>query len=177
MKLPGDVDKNSYIEELIRVNHAGEYGAKMIYEGQLSVLRGREHETLIKKMADQEKAHLEYFENQMVTRKVRPSILMPLWHIAGYALGAVGAKISPKAAMLCTEAIEEVICDHYSDQVKKLDDSERDLKNKIEQFKNEEAEHRDIAIDNKSQETLGYKIFATTIRLFCKLSIEIAKKY
>ena len=112
-RLPGDLTKDELIDRIIRVDHAGEFGAKRIYEGQLAVLRGKPEAQAIEHMYQQELEHLRTFEKLMVERRVRPSALHPLWNAAGFALGAATALLGPKAAMACTVAVEEVIDQHY----------------------------------------------------------------
>ncbi len=179
-KLPGDPQpETAHIDEIIRVNHAGEYGARRIYQGQLAVL-GKDPETreLLEHMAEQEEAHLAYFEEQLSKRNVRPTALQPLWHAAGYALGYVTAKMGRRAAMACTVAVEDVISGHYQEQLNVLSDnkSEKDLKNKIAQFKAEEEEHHDIGLENEAELTKGYKVLSAAIKAGSKAAITIAKK-
>ena len=115
-RLPGDLSKEELIARIIRVDQAGEYGAKRIYEGQLSVLSGTEDENVRREMADTEVVHLDTFNKLMVERRVRPTVLAPLWHFAGFALGAGTALMGREAAMACTVAVEEVIEEHYGNQ-------------------------------------------------------------
>ena len=119
-RLPGDLSKEELIARIIRVDQAGEYGAKRIYEGQLSVLSGTEDENVLREMADTEVVHLDTFNKIMVERRVRPTLLAPLWHVAGFALGAGTALMGREAAMACTVAVEEVIDEHYINQVAQL---------------------------------------------------------
>src|SRR4051812_42134290 len=100
--LPGDIQRKDRIAQMIRVDHAGEYGAKRIYAGQLAVLGKSACAPLLREMADQEQKHLDAFSGMMGRRRIRPTALMPLWHVAGYALGAVTALLGEKAAMACT---------------------------------------------------------------------------
>jgi ubiquinone biosynthesis monooxygenase Coq7 len=130
--MPGDASPEKALEEMIRVNHAGEYGAVRIYQGQLAVLGKTASAPLIQEMALQEQEHLQEFERQLVARRIRPTLLTPLWHVAGFALGAATALLGEKAAMACTVAVEEVINDHYLEQKEQLPDTEADLKEKIE---------------------------------------------
>ena len=115
-RLPGDPSKEEYVERLIRVDHAGEYGAVRIYEGQLAVLGKKSSGPLVRHMLEQEKAHLTAFDKLSAERRVRPTALMPIWHIAGFALGAATAMMGEKAAMACTVGVEEAIDEHYQRQ-------------------------------------------------------------
>lgn len=162
------------IESIIRVNHAGEYGAKRIYQGQLSVLKGNKE---IQEMYEQELKHLEYFDHEMKKRRVRPTVLSPLWHFGGFAMGAVTAILGQKAAMLCTVAVEEVIEEHYASQLKKLDNSEPILKAKIKQFREEEMEHKDVGLKHGAKEAPAYRILKSTIKNITKTAIYLSKKY
>ncbi len=164
------------IEEIIRVNHAGEFGAKRIYQGQLSVLKDH---TEIKHMLEQELNHLEYFEKEIIKRKVRPTILSPIWNIAGFALGAITARLGEKAAMACTVAVEEVIGEHYQEQLDQLKDSksEKELRNKIAKFRDEELEHRDKGIEFDALKAPAYPILTGLIKLASKTAIKLSKKY
>ncbi|MEK6734114.1 MAG: demethoxyubiquinone hydroxylase family protein [Pseudomonadota bacterium] len=173
--LPGDKKHSKNIEQIIRVNHAGEYGAKRIYQGQLDVLKDDSDQALLKHMAEQEEEHLGYFTKEMQQRRIRPTLLMPIWHILGYALGACTAKLGKNSAMIATEAVEEVIDKHYQEQLKTLE-TEKDLAENIEKFRLEEVEHHDIAKKNMTKLNLGHKLLYNFIKLGCKLSIAITKK-
>lgn len=168
--------KNNSIHETIRVNHAGEYGAKRIYQGQISVLKDQSDQNILKHMQQQEEKHLEYFQQQMLENRTRPSILMPLWHFMGYALGKTTALMGKNAAMVVTEAVEEVIDKHYSSQ---LEDPSlpQELKEKIEQFRQEEVAHQQIAKANMENLNPAHKILYHLIKLGCRASVAIAKKF
>ena len=118
--LPGDPEDREQLARMIRVDHAGEYGAKRIYEGQLAVLKRTPAAKIIRHMKDQEQEHLDAFERLIVERRVRPTVLHPIWHVAGFALGAATALLGQRAAMACTVAVEEVIDEHYAEQAEQL---------------------------------------------------------
>lgn len=162
------------LQEMLRVDHAGEYGANRIYEGQLLVLGKSEMAPTLKHMLEQEKEHLKKFDQLLNDNKVRPSMLMPLWHVAGLALGVGSALLGKKAAMACTVAVEEAIEEHYNSQIELIKDEE--LKKTITKFRDEEVEHKDIAIQNQAKEMKGYTLFSNVIKLGAKASIMIAKK-
>lgn len=151
-RLPGDPDAAREIARMIRVDHAGEYGAKRIYDGQLAVLGRRPgsnksgNAQKIRKMAEQEQRHLDAFEKLVVERRVRPTALSPVWHVAGFALGAATALLGERAAMACTVAVEEVIDEHYQRQIETLGSDEQALKQSLEEFRDQEIEHRDTAL-------------------------------
>ena len=176
MTLPGDLTKKQQTDEIIRVDHAGEYGAKRIYAGQMAVLKGKPCFDEIKHMAEQEEVHLAYFAQEIQKRKVRPTALMPLWHIGAYAMGAITAKMGEKSAMACTVAVEEVIDKHYRDQLSSLSDNEKELKEKIEKFRQEELEHRDTGLHNHAEEAPAYKLLSLTIKGVTKVAIKLSKK-
>ncbi len=165
-----------YLEEVIRVDHAGEYGAKRIYQGQLAVLRGTKHEATIRHMQEQEQEHLDTFTRLIAERRVRPTVLLPLWHVAGFALGAATAALGPRAAMACTVAVEEAIDEHYQAQEAALGEDEAPLKADIARFRAEELEHRDIGLANEAELTPGYRLLSGAIKLGCKLAIRVAEK-
>src|SRR6201998_3276465 len=151
-RLPGDPSCEETIARMIRVDHAGEYGAARIDEGQLAVSRGSAAAPVIRRMAEQEKRHLAEFDRLIVAHRVRPTLLSPLWHVAGFALGAATALMGERAAMACTVAVEEVIGEHYARQAAALPASEGALKTTIEEFRGEELEHRDIALSHGAEE-------------------------
>lgn len=175
VSLPGDLSKDKFIEQVIRVNHAGEYGARRIYLGQMSILKSKEDQALLQHMLDQESIHLKYFEEELIKKRVRPSLLLPLWDVLGYVIGAGSAKLGKTSAMVVTEAIEEVIDGHYQAQIESsvLDE---DLSKTIEVFRQEEVEHKNIAKKNMDDLSFGHKILYHAIKLGCKFSIEVAKK-
>ena len=165
-----------YIERYIRVDHAGERAAQQIYRGQLVVLDKHPMGEEIRHMMAQEVEHLETFDSLINERQVRPSLLDPLWGAAGFALGVVTAAMGPKAAMACTIAVEEVIGEHYQKQAENLGEDEAELKTKIERFRDEELEHRDIAVDYKGREARHYKLLNDVIQTGCRTAIKIAEK-
>ena len=175
-RLPGDPSVNEMIKRFIRVDQAGEYGAQRIYEGQLAVLGNRPIAKDLRKMADTERQHLEKFNELLVTRRVRPTALQPLWHLAGFALGAGTALLGERAAMACTVAIEEVIDEHYQKQANYLGQDESELRNTIVQTRNEELEHRDIALDEGAKDAPLYEPMRFAIKKGAKLAIWLSER-
>lgn len=176
--LPGDLPKNKWLKRNLRVNHAGEYGAKRIYEGQIAVLGESEDGDTLRHMAEQEAVHLAYFDAALVERRVRPTLLHPLWHVAGFALGAGTALMGRKAAMACTVAVEETIDAHYAEQLEKLEDdeAEKDLRTAISRFRDEELEHRDIGLANDAEQAPAYPLLSRAIKTGCKAAIWLSKR-
>jgi len=164
------------VEKFIRVDHAGEYGAKRIYQGQRAILGRGKHGPILEHMQAQEEVHLETFSHLIAQRRVRPTALLPLWNVAGFALGAVTAAMGPRAAMACTVAVEETIDAHYAAQEAALDDTESDLKATIAKFRAEELEHRDIGLANEAELTPFYKLLSSVIKTGCKAAIAISEQ-
>lgn len=166
--------KNDRIREIIRVNQAGEFGAKRIYEGQLKVLKNSDK---IQHMLEQELEHLKKFDEMMVERRVRPTILNPLWSIGGFALGFITAKMGEKAAMACTAAVEDVIDEHYRCQIDELGDDEKELKETIAKFREEEIEHKTTAINEGAEDAPLYPILSTGIKCVTRAAIWLSTRY
>jgi ubiquinone biosynthesis monooxygenase Coq7 len=166
------------IEAMIRVDHAGEYGAVRIYEGQLAVLKRRKSASVetIQHMADQEQRHLKTFDRLVNERRVRPTALEPVWRVAGFALGAVTAAMGEKAAFACTAAVEEVIDEHYASQVAALKDKDESLKATVEDFRADEAAHRDEALKQGAEQAPGYKLLSETIKAGCRIAIKLSER-
>ena len=168
------------LEEIIRVDHAGERGAIKIYEGQLLALKTiKQDESLkekIEEMKKQEHEHLEYFEKEIKKRKIKPTSMLPLWDLMGVALGFGTALLGKKSAMLCTASVEEVIEDHYKNQLKKLGNDEKDLKEKIEKFKEEEVHHKNTAYKLGSSNKGVYSIMDKLIKTGSRIAITISEK-
>ena len=174
--LPGDPGPREQIARILRVDHAGEYGARRIYEGQLAVLgRGPQAATL-RQMHAQEKKHLDAFTRLIQQRRVRPTALVPLWHVAGFALGAATALLGEKAAMACTQAVEEVIEQHYADQAAQLGDQEPELKATIEEFRADEIHHRDVAVAQGAAEAPAYPLLTGAIKAGSRLAIWLSQR-
>lgn len=175
--IPNPLSKKQQLERVIRVDHAGEYGAVRIYEGQLAVF-GDNHpmSDTIKHMKEQEDVHLEHFNKLIREYNARPTLITPLWHVAGFALGAGTALLGTKAAMACTEAVEEVIDQHYAEQIENLDDDESELSETLEKFRQEELEHKQIAIENGAQETPAHGLLYGAIKLGVKAAIKVAER-
>ncbi|MCK0099107.1 demethoxyubiquinone hydroxylase family protein [Qipengyuania sp. S6317L1] len=167
------------LHRMIRVDQAGEFGATRIYEGQLAVMGERgPHSAEIRHMAEQEKVHREKFDALLAERGVRPTALQPFWSMAGYALGAGTALLGPEAAMACTAAVEEEIDKHYSEQLDRLaeTESEPELADMIEQFREEEREHRDAALEHGAENAPAYPLLSGAIRLGCKIAIKVSER-
>lgn len=164
-------------QAMIRVDHAGEYGATRIYAGQLAVMGGRASVSAeIARMAAQEERHLAAFERLIAERQVRPTLLMPFWHRAGYALGAVSALIGPKAAMAVTAAVETEIDRHYQAQRDALGADEPELEALIAEFQAEEVEHRDNALAHGAEEAPGYPLLSALVRAGCRAAIRLSER-
>ena len=162
---------------MLRVNQAGEYGATRIYAGQLAVLaRGSAAAHQIARMAAQEERHLERFNQMMAERRVRPTLLQPIWNIAGFALGAATALISEQAAMACTDAVETEIDRHYGQQLDQLGDDDPEFAADIKEFRAEELEHRDSARKAGAAQALGYPVLTAAIRAACRVAIGLSKR-
>ena len=174
-RLPGDRAPDT--KSMIRVDQAGEYGAARIYAGQLAVL-GNRHPFAreIARMAEQEKRHLAAFDRLVAERGVRPTALQPLWHVAGFALGAATALMGPRAAMACTVAVETEIDRHYTEQREALGNDDPELKRHIEEFQADELEHRDTALAHEAEKTPLYPLLSAGIRTACRLAIAASKR-
>ena len=165
------------LDEIIRVDHAGEYGATRIYDGQIAVFgKNSKIGKTIQHMADQEQEHIEKFNELLIEKRVRPTALLPVWNIAGFALGAGTALMGEKAAMACTVAVEKVIGEHYREQQNLLEDDEKELKKTIAKFEKDELEHHDIGLEHDAENAPGYKVMTKVIEIGCKAAIAISKK-
>ena len=176
-RLPGDLTPEQLIDRVIRVDQAGEYGARRIYEGQLAVLPPGPDRAAVEHMARQEKRHLDAFDRMLIDRRARPTALQPLWHVAGFALGAATALLGAKAAMACTVAVEEVIDEHYRRQGEALPESEGELKATIESFRVEEVRHRDTGLAHGAEQTAGYGLLTGAIKTGSRLAIWLAERF
>lgn len=175
--MPGDPGREETIARMIRVDQAGEYGAKRIYAGQLAVLGRSKAAPTLRRMAEQEQRHLDEFDCIMVERRVRPTLLQPLWHVAGFALGAATAMLGEKAAMACTVAVEETIDEHYRRQAERLGEAEPKLKDTIEEFREDEIEHRDTALAHGAQQAPGYQPLTAAIKRASRLAIWLSERF
>ena len=175
-RLPGDPTQEATIARMIRVDHAGEYGAKRIYQGQLAILGRGDKGDLIRHMQAQEQVHLDTFADLIVRRRVRPTALLPFWHLAGFALGAATAALGERAAMACTVAVEEAIDAHYTNQINRLSEAEPALADTLVRFRADEREHRDIALANEAERAPGYRLLSATVRAGCRLAIKLSER-
>ena len=168
------------VEEFIRVDHAGERGAIKIYEGQLLALntfvKNDELKKIIEEMKEHEKEHCDYFENEIKKRNIKPTKFLPLWDILGVGLGFGSTILGKKAAMLCTASVEEVIDEHYSNQIKELKNDEKKLKEKIIKFREDELHHKDIAYKEGATKKGVYSILDKIIKTGSKIAINISEK-
>jgi ubiquinone biosynthesis monooxygenase Coq7 len=171
-RLPGDPARP--LARMLRVDHAGEYGAARIYAGQLAVLHNSDKADLLRHMKAQEQVHLDTFGDLIASERVRPTALLPFWHLAGFALGAVTAALGEKAAMACTVAVEETIDAHYTEQIEQMDDTP--LRQTLEKFRAEEREHRDIGLENGAEQAPGYRLLTGAIEAGCRVAIKISER-
>ena len=169
------------IEEIIRVDHAGEHGATSIYKGTLDILNllgDKETIPIIEEMAEGEKKHVREFNRLIKERSIRPTALLPIWKLAGYSLGALSAVYGKNAIMACTEAVEEVIDKHYSEQIDELDKSgqEESLLNSLKEFHADEVEHEMIAKKELDETSTALNIFKNLVKIGCKGAIKVSEK-
>ena len=179
---PGDTEPRELIERTIRVDQAGEFGAVRIYQGQLAAMRwtGRSNSETGRKiaaMARAEREHNQVFDRLLVERHVRPTVLLPLWSVAGFALGAATALLGDKAAMACTVAVEETIDEHYAHQAAALGDDEAELRGTIEKFRAEEIEHRDTALAAGAEQAPAYETLTSAIKAGSRLAIWLSTRF
>tara|TARA_Y100001970_G_scaffold276185_1_gene378517 strand:+ start:2871 stop:3404 length:534 start_codon:yes stop_codon:yes gene_type:complete len=169
------------IEEFIRVDHAGERGAIKIYEGQLlalnTIVKNSDLKNTIEHMKEHEVEHCEFFEKEIKKRNIRPTRFLKLWDLLGLGLGFGTTVLGKEAAMLCTASVEEVIQDHYANQINQLEDDERELKEKIVKFREDEIDHKDIAYNEGASKKGLYKILDGIIKTGSRIAIKISEKY
>ncbi|TMJ26063.1 MAG: demethoxyubiquinone hydroxylase family protein [Alphaproteobacteria bacterium] len=178
---PGDHDRRQTVERVIRVDQAGEFGAVRIYEGQLAALRwtGRasgEAHAKIAGMARAEREHRAAFDRLMAERRVRPTVLSPLWSLAGFGLGVATALMGDRAAMACTVAIEETIDEHYAAQAAALGDDEAELRTTVETFRADELAHRDEALAAGAEQAPAYPALTAAIKAGSRLAIWLSTR-
>lgn len=167
------------IDKIVRVDHAGELGADRIYAGQLAVLGETKVGPTIKHMWEQERVHRAEMERLIKKYRVRPTVLTPIWHVAGFMLGATTALMGEKAAMACTVAVETVIVEHYNDQLRQLMETpnpDKELMDTITKFRDEEQEHHDCGIDHGAQQAPFYDLLTNVIKVGCRTAIKISEK-
>ncbi|XP_073915064.1 NADPH-dependent 3-demethoxyubiquinone 3-hydroxylase, mitochondrial isoform X3 [Castor canadensis] len=169
------------VDRIIRVDHAGEYGANRIYAGQMAVLGRSSVGPIIQKMWDQEKEHLKKFNELMVAFRARPTVLMPLWNVVGFALGAGTALLGKEGAMACTVAVEESIANHYNNQIRTLMEEEpgkyKELLQVIKKFRDEELEHHDIGLDHDAELAPAYTVLKNIIQAGCSAAIYLSERF
>ncbi len=175
-RLPGDPARDELVARMIRVDHAGEYGARRIYDGQLAVLGRGPAAPVIREMAEAEQAHLDTFDELLAERRVRPTLLSPVWHVAGFALGAASALLGERAAMACTVAVEEVIETHYANQAERLGDDEAALRQTLEEFGADEARHRETGLAHGAEQAPGYEALAAAVKRGTRLAIWLSER-
>lgn len=177
---PGLGAGSARLAEILRVDHAGELGAVHIYRGQRAVLGAvRGHERIAGQLAEMEgheAVHLARFDDLLTAHRVRPTVMAPLWRLAGFALGAGTALMGEKAAHACTAAVETVIEQHYAGQIAELSERDPELAAELTQFRDEELAHRDQAISEGAEQTPGYGVLSAAIRLGCMTAIKISEK-
>ena len=168
------------LEEFIRVDHAGERGAIKIYEGQLlalkTICKNDELKKKLEEMKEHEQVHSDFFEREITKRNINPTKLFPLWDLLGVGLGFSSTILGKKAAMLCTASVEEVIDEHYQNQINEIHDDEKELRNKIIQFREDELHHKDIAYEEGATKKGLYSLMDKIIKTGSKLAITISEK-
>ncbi len=178
--MPGMGARERQLAEMIRVDHAGEFAAVQIYRGQRAVfsrIEGKAHAAhVIADMEAGEQEHLRTFDNLIAERGVRPTLMAPIWRIAGFGLGAVTALMGESAAHACTEAVEEVIEEHYARQSAALDGVDADLQHVVDRFREDEIAHRETAVEQGAHDAPGYPVLSAIIRFGCRTAIRISEK-
>lgn len=176
--LLADAAKKKIIDKMVRVDHAGELGARQIYAGQLAVFGGTAVGKVIAEMAQQEQKHLDAFDRLIGERRVRPTAMLPVWNVLGFGLGLSTALIGKEAAMACTVAVEEVIAQHYNDQVRALLDwdDEESLRAMFREFRDDELEHKDTGIEYDAERAPFYRAMSNVIKTGCRAAIAISER-
>lgn len=177
---PGPGVRARRLREVLRVDHAGELGAVHIYRGQQAVFaRARGKAAVAKQlgaMGEHERVHLHAFDVMLTERRVRPTLLAPLWRAGGFALGAATALMGEKAAHACTEAVETVIEGHYAGQIEELAESEPALAAELSKFRDDELGHRDEAVASGARDAPGYAVLSAVIGAVCRAAIKVSEK-
>jgi ubiquinone biosynthesis monooxygenase Coq7 len=178
--MPGRHSAHDWLGRALRVDQAGEYGATRIYEGQRAVFEAQSGTAAtaaaIRRMAAQEQRHLARFDALLNARRVRPTLLGPLWHVAGFALGAGTALLGERAAMACTAAVEDAITEHYAAQQDRLGGDEPEVAAAIAESASEEEEHRLEAIARGAETAPFYRLLAGAIKTGCKVAIRLSER-
>ena len=172
------MDKNKKkIDEILRVNHAGEYGAQIIYKSQIRFSKNNLLKKKLKRISSEEKVHLEYFQQEILSNRTRPTIMQPIWKVGGTALGFVSSLLGEKYVHACTEAIESTIVDHYKEQIKYLKKNKlrSDLRTNIMRFCEEENQHK-LSSQKENDGQKGTFFFKLITKNITKLAIKISKK-
>ncbi|XP_039741383.1 NADPH-dependent 3-demethoxyubiquinone 3-hydroxylase, mitochondrial [Pteropus medius] len=175
-----DSGSQTAVGRILRVDHAGEYGANRIYAGQMAILGRSSVGPVIQKMWDQEKDHLKKFSELMVTFRVRPTVLMPFWNVVGFTLGAGTALLGKEGAMACTVAVEESIAHHYNNQIRTLmEDPEKyeELLQVLKKFRDEELEHHDIGLEHDAELAPAYAVLKKVIQAGCSAAIYLSERF
>lgn len=172
-------EEKTIVDSMIRVDHAGEYGACRICKGQLSILKD---DPTVQEIYEQEKEHLEKFNQLISERRVRPTVFQPLWKVGGYFLGASSSILGREAAMACHKAVETVISSHYEDQLRKIHNMEKtsqdlDLRASIRKFRDDEIHHHDLSVEHKADQAPAYDILYESIKMTCNVAIWVSKRF
>ena len=178
--MPGENVRERRLAEMIRVDHAGEYGAVQIYRGQLAVFDRSESKAhaarIIAEMEAGESEHLKTFDRMIAERGVRPTLMAPIWRLAGFGLGAATALMGEQAAHACTEAVEEVIEEHYARQSAELVGVDAELKHVVDRFREDEIAHKDTAVEQGARDAPAYPVLSAVIKFGCRAAIRISEK-
>jgi 3-demethoxyubiquinol 3-hydroxylase len=178
--MPGQDVRERRLAEMLRVDHAGEYGAVQIYRGQRAVfdrIEGKAHAArVIADMEAGEQEHLKTFDRMIAERGVRPTAMAPLWRVMGFGLGAATALMGERAAHACTEAVEEVIEEHYGRQSQALAGVDAELKHVVDRFRADEIAHKDTAVEQGARDAFGYSVLSAVIKVGCRAAIRISEK-
>ena len=166
--------KKKILDEIIRVNHAGEFGAQQIYAGQIKFTKEPKLKKPLRQIAKDEDEHLSYFEDLMIEKRVRPTLMSPLWKLGGFSLGAFTAILGKDYVMACTEAVETIIVDHYKSQIGQIEEIE--IQKKIEKFLNDEAGHQLTGMNQIKNNDFKLKVFKKFIKVITKIAIKVSKK-
>lgn len=170
---------SSKLDRIIRVDHAGELGADRIYAGQMAILGKTKAGPTIQHMWDEEKVHKAKMEELINKYRVRPTVLVPLWNVAGFMLGAGSALFGEKAAMACTTAVESVIVEHYNDQIRELledQESDKELVDILTKFRDDEQVHHDTGLQHGAEQAPLYKVMSEVVKFGCRTAIKISEK-
>ena len=174
-------DSGSWLDtpkKILKVNHAGEFGAINIYRAQILVGRifNASYVALLESFLEDETRHLEIFWKEIQRRGGVKCKSYWLCGLGGWFMGFFSALFGTSGVMACTWAVESVVSEHLKSQLSYLETkNDREAFEAVHSILDDEKNHRDLG-EKQGGTALLYAPLRFAISIFTEVTIRFGMR-